>query len=83
MELHGIRIVAVEDVSVFIFRGKIINPLSNKFIIQFLLQVIPITEERHAVLDEIKQHFKSYSKEHYLRKRIIQLINEIYFNPDR
>jgi len=47
MELHGIRVAAVEDVSVFIFRAKIINPLSNKFI-------TPITEERQAVLGEIK-----------------------------
>lgn len=73
MELHGIRVVAVEDVSVFIFRAKIINPLSNKFITQFLPQIIPITEERQAVLGEIKNHFKSHSKEHYLRKRIIPI----------
>ena len=75
MELHGIRVVAVEDVSVFIFRAKIINPLSNKFITQFLPQIIPITEERQAVLGEIKTYFKCHSKEHYLRKRIIPIGN--------
>lgn len=71
MELHGIKVISVEDAPVLVCRGRIVNPFSKEFAMRLLPQLIPITEERRDVLDEIMNHFALYSKEHYLRKRIM------------
>lgn len=73
MELHGIKVITVEEVPVVVYQGRIVNPFSKKFETKFLSRIIPVTEERHEVLGRIIDHFTLSTKEHYLRKRIIPI----------
>lgn len=75
MEVHGIKVVNVEDVPVVVYQGRIVNPFSEEFETRLLPQIIPVTEERQGVLNGIMEYFTAYSKEHYLRKRIIPIGN--------
>lgn len=71
--MHGIKVVNVEDVPVVVWQTRIVNPFSKEFETRFLPQIIAVTEKRQGVLDRIIDHFTAYSKEHYLRKRIIPI----------